>query len=308
MLDAFKIQPFDLEPVFASWPDAPRFLGKPKKDLPVNDWLAQIKAGCIERKVPKEYWHKVGQHYLGDKAKVRFDEVKLVMKNMHGGKYKWNWKSFKVAMRNMGWEIDSQKTEEIEVQSKPSGLWWIVGRRGNLDSKDAGDAPPVPPKGPQKSKSTSEVATVKDLPTPKRSLTMSSIESVSSSITSAFSSKGSTPKSTPATTPALTPSDAPGEKAVTTVTQVPLWLINACQSLDFITSEHPKVMSALSAVLITVGSLPALPAISAGAGGAFLASNTAHAIGSIAVGLGTWLKAQSDGQMQVAASPTPPKS
>ena len=42
-------------------------------------------------------------------------------------------------------------------------------------------------------------------------------------------------------------------------------------------------MTAISAVLITVGSLPAIPAISAGAGGAFLASSTAHALGSLAV-------------------------
>lgn len=102
MLNAFKVQPFDLEPVFASWPSAPRFTGNPKKDLSVDDWLAQIKAGCVERKVPKDVWYKVGQHYMGDKAKARLDEVKAVMKAMHGGKFKWNWKTYKVAMRNMG--------------------------------------------------------------------------------------------------------------------------------------------------------------------------------------------------------------
>lgn len=110
VLDAFKIKPFDLEPVFASWPDGPRFLGNPKKDPSVDDWLAQIKAGCLERRVPKDYWHKVGQHYLGEKARKRLDEVKLVMKNMHGGKYKWNWKSFKIAMRNMGCTLYSRST------------------------------------------------------------------------------------------------------------------------------------------------------------------------------------------------------
>lgn len=51
-------------------------------------------------------------------------------------------------------------------------------------------------------------------------------------------------------------------------------------------------MTAISAVLITVGSIPALPVISAGAGGAFLASGTAHAIGSIAVGIGSLLQTQ----------------
>lgn len=104
MLNAFKIKPFELEPIYAEWKDAPRFVGNPKKDVPVDDWLAQIKAGCVERKIPREYWHKVAQHYMADKAKSRFDELKLVMKNMHGGKYRWTWKNFKIAMRNMGCE------------------------------------------------------------------------------------------------------------------------------------------------------------------------------------------------------------
>ena len=86
---------------------------------------------------------------------------------------------------------------------------------------------------------------------------------------------------------------------MTTVSQVPTWLVNACQSLEYLTNEHPKVMTALSAILITVGSLPTLPAISAGAGGAFLASSTAHALGSLAVGLGTILQSQTDGKVQV---------
>lgn len=308
MLDAFKIQPFDLEPTFASWSDAPVFLGNPKKDPPVEDWLAQIKAGCIERKVPRDYWHKVGQHYLGPKARARLDEVKMVMKNMHGGKYKWNWKSFKVAMRNMGWDIDASQTEDIEVQSKPSGLWWVVGRRKRSESQSS-EAPSEPqrPRPPQKSKTMYEVATTKSFPTPKRSATMNSIETVSSIASSVFSSKNSSPKSSPATTPATTPSDGAGD-TTTTVKHAPLWLINACQSLDALTTEHPKVMTALSAILITVGSIPALPAISAGAGGALLASSTAHALGSIAVGLGTWLKTQNEGQLQVTGPPTPPKS
>lgn len=45
-------------------------------------------------------------------------------------------------------------------------------------------------------------------------------------------------------------------------------------------------MSVIGAILITVGSIPAIPAISAGAGGAVLASGAAHAIGAIAVGVG----------------------
>jgi hypothetical protein len=53
-------------------------------------------------------------------------------------------------------------------------------------------------------------------------------------------------------------------------------------------------MSTLSAVLITVGTLPSLPGISAGAGGAILASHAVQAAGAIAVGVGHWLKSSQD--------------
>ena len=76
------------------------------------------------------------------------------------------------------------------------------------------------------------------------------------------------------------------ELVVTKETQVPVWLLNACSALDYITSEHPKAMSIISAILITAGSIPAIPAIAAGAGGAVLASGAAQAAGAIAIGLG----------------------
>ena len=79
-----------------------------------------------------------------------------------------------------------------------------------------------------------------------------------------------------------------------TVAHAPTWLVHASQALSFLSTEHPKAMTALSAVLITIGSIPALPGIAAGAGGAFLASGTAQAIGSIAVGVGSLIKAVSD--------------
>lgn len=55
----------------------------------------------------------------------------------------------------------------------------------------------------------------------------------------------------------------------------------------------------LSAILITVGSIPAIPAISAGAGGAVLASGAAHAVGAIAVGLGQALSMSVKNQTQI---------
>ena len=102
IIEAFRIKPFELEPIYDAWPSAPIFQGIFARDPPVDDWLQQIKDGCKARGVPKEYWHQVGRHYLGPRAAARFDELKAVMKNMHGGRYAWNWKRFKIAMRNMG--------------------------------------------------------------------------------------------------------------------------------------------------------------------------------------------------------------
>lgn len=86
--------------------------------------------------------------------------------------------------------------------------------------------------------------------------------------------------------------------AVTTITNVPTWLLNATNALDFLTSEHPKAMTTLSAVLITVGSLPSIPLLAGGAGGAFLASHAVQAAGAIAVGLGNLLKTAHDNSAQ----------
>ena len=65
------------------------------------------------------------------------------------------------------------------------------------------------------------------------------------------------------------------------------------------TCKSPRALFRPSGHVSLRASLPALPAISAGAGGAFLASSTAHALGSLAVGLGTLLQAQTEGKVQV---------
>ena len=82
----------------------------------------------------------------------------------------------------------------------------------------------------------------------------------------------------------------------------PTWLINACQALEFLQEEHPKAMSTLGAILITVGTIPAIPALHIGAGGAFLASGAVQAAGAIAVGVGKLLTAAGKG----TATPTQP--
>ena len=103
MLDAFKIKPYELEPVYVSWPDAPIFKGTSNDD-PVA-WLKAIKAGCKERKVPKEYWDRVGRHYMGPKPRERLEELGKVMQQMTGNKHVWNWKKFKIAVQNLGCEL-----------------------------------------------------------------------------------------------------------------------------------------------------------------------------------------------------------
>jgi len=95
-----------------------------------------------------------------------------------------------------------------------------------------------------------------------------------------------------------------GAESVTTVARAPTWLLDACNALEFLTSEHPKVMTTISAILITVGSIPAIPAIGAGAGGAVLASGAAHAVGAIAVAVGGMLQASQNGKLTTTPAET----
>ncbi|KAF8200325.1 hypothetical protein BJ912DRAFT_948738 [Pholiota molesta] len=136
MLNAFKIKPFDLEPIYAEWKDGP-------KDLPVEEWLEKIKEGCVARGVPEEYWYKAAQHFMGPKARARLDELKQVIVKVHGGKYRWTWKKFKLAMLNMGWNIDANKKETIKIQGKGSGMWF--SRRKDTEPESVKANEPDPP-------------------------------------------------------------------------------------------------------------------------------------------------------------------
>ncbi|KAF9265119.1 hypothetical protein L218DRAFT_861623 [Marasmius fiardii PR-910] len=290
MLEAFKLKPFDLEPIFSSWTDGPRFTGNPKKDPPVDEWLKKIKAGCEERNVPKEYWHKVGRHFMGEKAKARLDELKSVMAKVHGGNYRWNWEKYKIAMRNMGWNLEDSTTETIKVKSKASGLWWIVGGRETKETEAENHPKGVSPtakEAPLKPKRSDSSFWLSRKPTTESKEAEKSTDDKEKENVS--QSRPVPVRSSSVILNIFLPS-----ATVTTVTQAPLWLINACSALDFIQTEHPKVMSTISAILITVGTIPSIPAISAGAGGALLASGAVQAAGAIAVGVGSWLKTQQE--------------
>jgi len=205
------------------------------------------------------------------------------MTQMTGNKPAWNWKKFKIAMLNLGYVSPKaarkaqskpkspEKEKEHEVlqvaqktrerpMPKKQGSWWVVGKSTN-----------VPDNG---SSEQLVVAHSKALPPIPQVMALSQ----------------------PTSTPALTPESG----AVTTVSAAPTWLVNACTALDFLTSEHPRTMSAMSAILITIGAIPSIPGIGATAGGALLASGAAQAVGAIATGVGHWMKAQADGQLQVS--------
>ncbi|EPQ55632.1 hypothetical protein GLOTRDRAFT_93229 [Gloeophyllum trabeum ATCC 11539] len=164
-LDMFKITPFDLEPVLATWTDGPKFSGNRKKDPPVAVWLEQVKAGCVQRQVPEEYWHEVAEHFMGKKAKKRFNAVKKVLYEMNGESYRWTWKKFKLLMCSVGWDIDPKAT--LTVEHKPSGGWWVIGKKSeepappskvaHARSKSQSDVPKASttkPKAPVRSQSS----------------------------------------------------------------------------------------------------------------------------------------------------------
>ncbi|KAH8102682.1 hypothetical protein BXZ70DRAFT_890392 [Cristinia sonorae] len=297
VLDVFKIGPYNYQAIYDSWPDAPVFSGKVKKDLAVNVWLAEMKEGCKKRKVPKGLWHRVAQNYLCGRAKRRFEDLKKVMKNMHGGRYYWNWKKFKIAMRNMGWELDSKLTQAWTIGSVPSGVWWIIGKAASMASA----TPPPPPTrqpflmrplkssvgvvkprtvGSQKPLASCGKRAVPGAPKPseKRSL-LKSVPALP------FGQSNSAVHSVLISAPLVI-------AATTRTTHVPIWLLNASHSLDVLIAEHPKTMCALSAILVALGSVPSVPEVASGGAGTFLASGTAQAIGGVVVGVGNWLGSQ----------------
>ncbi|KAF9025408.1 hypothetical protein BDZ89DRAFT_1102271 [Hymenopellis radicata] len=299
ILESFKLKPYDLEPLFAIWvPPPPTFTGA----QPVDEWLTQIRTGCTERNVPREYWHKVAQHYIGPKAKKRLDELKAVMTKVHGAKYRWNWDKYKIAMRNMA----------VRCIANRSGFWFL-SRKNSKDGEEIVEEPiPLPETKPMRPNQTCDrlgrVYTTRPPPSSgSKSFAGSeffkSLRGGSTSDTKDVQAQRPTPQKTKSDTIVVTsPAVATREVAapvrsnsnVTTVAHAPIWLINASNALDFLNNEHPKVMSTLSAILITAGTLPTIPAVAAGVGGTVLASGAVHAVGAIAVGIGSWLRASQE--------------
>lgn len=128
--EVFSQKEYDYEIIIASWPDAPKFTGFPKKDGPVDDWLRKIKAGCRLRKAPKEMWHIVASNYLSSRARQRYQALRATMKNLHGGTYQWDWKKFKIAMIHMCCEFLRSRD--------PFGVRELTIRRGDPEQRKTG--------------------------------------------------------------------------------------------------------------------------------------------------------------------------
>ena len=102
-----QIQASALPALLAAWPAEkapPRFLGKPKKDLPVDDWLAKVAEACVASGIPQKLWHEVARHFMSDDARRRVEEVEKVMQTAFGHTWGWKWSSFGVALKNIAGE------------------------------------------------------------------------------------------------------------------------------------------------------------------------------------------------------------
>ncbi|CAL1697776.1 unnamed protein product [Somion occarium] len=358
MLSVFK-KPVDLEEIYKTWVDPPFYRGKPRRDGPVDQWLLLVKTECKAKKIPKSMWHLVAEHFLQARAKKRFDAVKTVMDNMYQGAYTWNWKRFKIAMRNMQWELDSGAVQTFFVRTLETGVSWIFGpSKGKEEEivviekcdqpflmralrsvtnssmvssiKDAAKDSKAATKD-AKSATKDVKSTTKDAKSsPKDSKTVSKDSKVVPKNSKSLSkdwqlvpkeTKKESKKSSTDVLAAAKPStiiwkvpqvnkdisrlllQKQGEKdLILSHSQVPIWLLEACNYLDTMTSEHKGTMSIIAAVLITVGSVPALPAVQAGAAGALLASSTAQVIGSTLAGVGAWLGMQAEAREASSAS------
>jgi hypothetical protein len=80
----------------------------------------------------------------------------------------------------------------------------------------------------------------------------------------------------------------------------PPWLSLVVESLKDLNSEYPLLMDAASAILVVLGSIPAIPAIAAGGAGPLLAGTAAKVLGSMAVSAGTFMSAQRAGVIEHA--------
>lgn len=215
--------------------------------------------------------------------------------NLSRGAFRWDWTKFEVAMRHMNWHIDSKRTLLFRLNMIP-GLWWVVPTEKAKEAECVVDSDlnQLFLKRALKGKLTKQSANQPSEPAPSKCsektkpLPKSSLNSKSSPAVSKNNSMSSPPSQTQNKPWTLLHMRKPDDPAQVRIANAPEWLLTACQSLDAISTEYPKTISVIAAVLVTVGSVPSLPV----AAGTALASGTAHALGDVAVGLGSWIGAQ----------------
>ncbi|KAK0191926.1 hypothetical protein F5146DRAFT_1189017 [Armillaria mellea] len=162
--------------------------------------------------------------------------------------------------------IDAAATTTIKVHTKVSGHWWTMWKKDRPKSLIIEE----PVNNLQISKKEKEGK--KEHP-PLLAGAKSASSDFFRPLWRASTSDVIRPQS-PQTKPDLLVTLPSPTRALTTdqtVANAPIWLLNGTHALDFLTSasEHPKVMSMISPIMITAGSLPAIPAVAAGAGGAY---------------------------------------
>ncbi|KAL4244263.1 hypothetical protein ABKN59_010038 [Abortiporus biennis] len=273
-------------------PPPPSFSGRPKKDGPVQIWLEHIEDACRLYKIPKELWHEVAMSFMKGRAKERWECVAVVMDNLYGGvggsksggKYRWNWKKFKVAMLNMSWELHSNLTQAFRVASIPSGCWWTLGVGKN--ESEPSTSPPIstPSNPPFLMRRVSKPL----LPHPKYQSTGSERPRplrwrTSTASSSNTSSEGDGPAGVEMVDeegmrkpgPSISRMDNWQQSILPSISIVhaPIWLLHVCHSLDDLStssrsssSRKPhsqpqprKQMSVLSAILVTLNEIPHVP-------------------------------------------------
>ncbi|KAH9837637.1 uncharacterized protein C8Q71DRAFT_753672 [Rhodofomes roseus] len=284
-------QASSLPALLASWPAEtapPRFLGKPKKDLPVDTWLVKVAEACVAKGIPQKLWHEVARHYMSDDARKRVEEVEQVMRCAFGHSWGWKWHTFGVALKNIAGNVDRKKTEAVKVQRKSTGSWWIIGRGGDKGSKVKTKEPlPVPgfiARITQKSSTSTPTVSAPSSTSQKQAPKQTGSKLLKAQPTAAAPPKVAAPSESLVTRLATTLrlKDPPPPPPTTLTAQVPVWLLAASEAIFALTPDTTSTMSILAAVLITVGSIPALPSVAAG--------TTATALGAVAVGLGTMLR------------------
>ncbi|KZT67874.1 hypothetical protein DAEQUDRAFT_728650, partial [Daedalea quercina L-15889] len=200
-----------------------------------------------------------------------------------GHSWGWKWSSFGVALKNIAGNVDRKKIEAVKVQRKSAGSWWIVGRGGDKGNKIK-TKEPLPMLGFIAKMAQKSGAQTPSSPPPAKQAS-SKLHKAQPTATTAQPSKAAIPPESLVTRVATTlrlVNPPPPPPPMTLTAQVPLWLLAASEAIIALTPEATSTMSVLAAVLITVGSIPALPGVAAG--------STATALGTVAVGLGTLLR------------------